>query len=183
MLFLLWAQSVQRSDETGEIPTLIERLASDEVEIREDCSLALKRLGPKALPVLEKAREHPDPEVAARARDLHTSISNQLSLDELSASLDHRDIDLRTLTRAVWHITGRRFLWDGDLGLERREVRNESDLTLRSNPDLLWKVYQSTLQANELVAIPLGEESGRVYTIKPSPNHGKRGGPPIGPPR
>ncbi len=63
-LFLLFLVS------TSDGSSLIERLRSDSVEEREEAAAGLRALGEAAIPELEGALKDPDPEVAARARDL-----------------------------------------------------------------------------------------------------------------
>jgi HEAT repeat protein len=66
VLVFLSGSPVQEAGEPAR--GLIERLASEDVQERDDAANRLKSLGPAARPELEKAAGHPDPEVAARAR-------------------------------------------------------------------------------------------------------------------
>lgn len=75
MLALLLAVLAQDPQE------LVDRLRSDQVDVREAAEKALRGLGAKAVPALEKALKDPDPEVAGRAKSLLRTIgiAEQLS--------------------------------------------------------------------------------------------------------
>lgn len=48
----------------------VERLGSDETEVREKVSAEFLKLGEAAIPALERATKHPDAEIRVRAKDL-----------------------------------------------------------------------------------------------------------------
>jgi HEAT repeat protein len=52
------------------VDQLIENLGSDEIGVREDATSALRRMGEKAIPALQKSLNSVDTEVRARASDL-----------------------------------------------------------------------------------------------------------------
>ena len=54
--------------------SLIERLGSDDIEVREEAALQLRRAGPCARPALIAALDSKDAEIAARAGDLLQAI-------------------------------------------------------------------------------------------------------------
>ncbi len=60
-----WVHTFQDPPES-----LIEKLGAPDFSAREEASLALGKLGEKAIPHLEKAKVHPDPEVRHRANEI-----------------------------------------------------------------------------------------------------------------
>ncbi|HLF94707.1 MAG TPA: HEAT repeat domain-containing protein [Planctomycetota bacterium] len=77
-LVLLSGPSVLVEDDASEqAHRLVERLASEKIDDREEAALKLRELGKAALPALEKAAAHDDAEVASRARGLLRRISIQ----------------------------------------------------------------------------------------------------------
>jgi len=71
---------------------LVERLRSDDIEVRERAASEISRLGGRAEPELDAASRDADPEVAARAR--------QLLLDFIAP---HRREIERVLSHLSWH--------------------------------------------------------------------------------
>jgi hypothetical protein len=68
-VLLLAALVLQLSPEDA-VRSLIEQLASDRIEVRAEASRKLEKIGPAALPQLERAARDADSEVASRARAL-----------------------------------------------------------------------------------------------------------------
>ena len=105
-LLPILAQAAQ-DDPASEARRLIEKLKSDDTSERESAAQGLKKLGRAVVPSLEQAANHPDPEVAARAKDLlvfidsaaahqhsREEISKEPSLTIVRFALDHMDNDL-----------------------------------------------------------------------------------------
>lgn len=68
MPLVLAAMLVLAQDET--VRTLIEQLSSDSIDVRSEACRKLEAIGRPALPLLEKAAQDPDGEVASRAKSL-----------------------------------------------------------------------------------------------------------------
>ena len=78
----LWGTAAMRADSPTADPTAIDRfirdLASDDFDVREAASKALKEWGEAALPALHEALESRDAEVSRRARDVIEAIDGPL---------------------------------------------------------------------------------------------------------
>ncbi len=57
---------------------LVAQLASEEFQVRENAALALDHLGAAALPALQAARQHPDPEVRRHAAEVLRILERRL---------------------------------------------------------------------------------------------------------
>lgn len=123
LLFLAGLRGVLQEDPSERARALIERLASENAEERDDATLKLRELGKAAVPELKRAAEQRDPEVASRAQGLLRRISIQ---DRVSDRL------LRRLPEAEQRLTsGDPHAWT-EVFLEATSVRNR----IRVHPDL-----------------------------------------------
>lgn len=166
------------ASQSSEAADLIERLGSEGIQEREESGAALKRLGAAALDPLVKALENADPEIAGRARDLLKALLPRLSPDEVDRipfeSLDLADIDLHTLTVRIRGLVGKEVLWTEDLGLRKRRVHLVSDVPLKDEAEVLFAAYQSILQSNDLVLVPVSAGEEKTFKIRPSPGRKPR---------
>src|SRR5436190_189672 len=70
---------------------LIEKLRSSSAEEREAAMSSLRKLGPFARPLLEKAAQDKDADLALRAKDILASLAGQASLEDfqkINAAMD-----------------------------------------------------------------------------------------------
>lgn len=167
------------ASQTGEATCdLVEKLGSDDIREREESSVALKALGAAALDSLVRATGNSDPEIAGRARELLAALLPRLSPEEVNRipfeSLDLADIDLHTLTVRIRGLVGKEILWTEDLGLRKRRVHLVSDVPLKDEAELLFKVYQSILQSNDLVLVPVSSGEEKTFKVRPSPGRRPR---------
>lgn len=63
----------------ADIPTLINQLGADSPRMRDQASIALRKLGKDALPALTRAKESDDPEVSTRAEAISNLINEDLN--------------------------------------------------------------------------------------------------------
>jgi hypothetical protein len=80
----------------------IEQLGHRDFRVREEASKALGELGPEALPALRKAKDHPDPEVRRRLRDLIAPLETTVLLSPKRVTLR---LTQRPLREAVAELT------------------------------------------------------------------------------
>jgi general secretion pathway protein D len=82
-------------------------------------------------------------------------------------------VNLHDLTIAVQRITKKSILWTEDLGLRNKRIHFVSDKPIADDPEVLWKAYQSILQATELTLNSIGKEGEEIYKLRPSTVAGK----------
>ncbi len=71
--------------------------------------------------------------------------------------------DLHSITLLVSRLTGRRMMWTEDLGLTNKRI-NFSLASPLKDPAKIFRVYQSFLNMNDLVLVPVrGSEEGEQY--------------------
>jgi HEAT repeat protein len=115
---------IVQDDASERVLRLIERLTSEKVEEREDAAVMLRGLGKAAIPELERASSHKDPEVASRARGLLRRIGLQ---DRVTDRL------LRTIPVAEERLTSDDPHGWTEIFLEATELWNG----VRAHPELL----------------------------------------------
>ncbi len=71
----------------ADVAALVKKLGAQRFAVREKASEELLKIGPPALPLLEKARRDPDLEVARRAENLVTIISTSLTPELITAAV------------------------------------------------------------------------------------------------
>ncbi|MBL4845630.1 MAG: PDZ domain-containing protein [Planctomycetes bacterium] len=70
----------KQARQARQIADLVDRLGAEEYKVREQAYEALVKIGPAAVPALEKAKQSKDPEVAAAAAEALTSIRTRHKL-------------------------------------------------------------------------------------------------------
>src|SRR5437763_1172528 len=102
------------------VEQLIERLADKTFQVREDAARAIEKLGPEALPVLRKAKDHPDPEVRRRIENWIPRFETAAFIAPSRVSLDLTDRTLRDALRELAKQSGYRFKYVPDKEKEKR---------------------------------------------------------------
>ena len=74
-----------------------------------------------------------------------------------------QDVNLHDLTIAVQRITKKTIAWTEELGLRNKRVHFLTSTLNADDPELLWKVYQSILQINQLSLASVGEKGAEMY--------------------
>ncbi|MCM2371221.1 hypothetical protein [Aporhodopirellula aestuarii] len=89
------SQSDPTEATAAEIVQWVDQLGSTEFAAREQATLKLRKVGKRALSVLEKtSREHPDPEVRMRANDVAKGITGGETAGRIDAFLAGQDVSL-----------------------------------------------------------------------------------------
>ncbi len=163
-MVLLWFSLVIAPE--SDLSALIEQLGSDSVRARDEASRELRRAGLSALSPLRGAWMHPDPEVAARAREAYYAIGSRLPPHHRC----ERRGNLHDLSVFVQRRTGSALLWTEEHSLERFKVLIVSDVCLREHPDVLFAAYRARLFASSKTIIPIGREGEKVFKLRPMPS-------------
>src|SRR5205807_10450870 len=91
------------------IEPLIEQLADKDFQRREAASKALAAAGTEALPALQKARAHPDPEVRRRLDELIPPLERALALAPKRITLHVANRPIREIIDELTKQTGYKF--------------------------------------------------------------------------
>src|SRR5216683_1501994 len=105
-----WAGAAEKKP--GAIPQiepLIEQLADKDFQRREAASKALAAVGTEALPALQKARSHPDPEVRRRLDELIPPLERALALKPKRVTLHVANKPIREIIDELTKQTGYKF--------------------------------------------------------------------------
>jgi hypothetical protein len=78
-----------------DVESLLERLASPDIEAREEATSALRDLGDRAVPALLRARDSEDLEVRVRVAELLDRAAARASVDSISLMLSPPTLDAR----------------------------------------------------------------------------------------
>jgi hypothetical protein len=95
--------------ENQKIEPLIRQLADKDFQRREAASKALAALGPEALPALQEARSHSDPEVRRRLDELIPPLQRALALTPTPITLDVVNKPIREIIDELTKQTGYKF--------------------------------------------------------------------------
>jgi hypothetical protein len=144
---------------------LIEGLGAEAVDERTRCERALASWGECAFPQLLAAEKGADIEASGRARHLLERFYSRLP----GATPWSAAKNLHELAIGVQRVCGKVILWAEDSGLRECPVTLESDRWVARNRELLWEVFESTLQAYEFNLCELDIKGLVYYKIQRAP--------------
>ncbi len=153
LLGILLAQSAEPLPGLTPLGDLLNRLAADDPAIREKAQAELPLLPLTALPSLQAARKHPDPEVR---RHLGEAIQILLNRQQHERTLVTKSVRLRFANVRLEEVIAATAEQTGipmqlpDLSAERREQR----LTLDTGETTPWEALQRVLTAAKLHVEP-----------------------------
>jgi hypothetical protein len=107
---LLWGGAPEKQPAaTQQIELLIEQLGDKDFRRREAASKALTALGAEALPVLQKERTHPDPEIRRRLDELIPPLERAIALAPKRVTLHAVNKPIQEIIAALTKQTGYKF--------------------------------------------------------------------------
>ena len=146
-----------QDDRGREAHALIEKLRSERIDDRDQASLELRKLGPAAMPELEKAATDPDLEISTRARELLLLIrlKDLFGIDLKDANALRADHLVQWMEKK----TGRTILYSPNLGLSNTKIRLQEALLGAGDPYLIGV---DLLKLENLALAPLEGAPGTV---------------------